>query len=233
MTTPSSKRLLTRAMSAIRTRAFELAHGGHRETLSNDKDLRIVYRMSAPRAVAWALLFVLALGSVVVRGGYDLRQEYATLMTEFKELDPEGALTLRWDLDVRIQTAHSMLVVAARYLDEMAPPVMSVAQARTRLSQAEGPHALYLASLLLEQSMETLTESLAACALSEQDERYLRQFAATMASTAATMASNPYNNAAEVYNRHFASFPGSIIRFLGMAEKAEFFEFDGRLQLSE
>jgi len=202
-------------------RPRELAAGGYIET--RGIGVRIAYRMSALRLAAWVILVTVAFGVVCIRGGHDLRGQKAAAESVFFEGANGDGLGIRRDLDTRLEVTYNLMTVAKRYLPADDANIRAVDAARERLQMSKNMNGLYEDSISLGENADALIQKLEGMAVSEQDVRYLRGFAADLRSTEITMAQDSYNASAAAYNELLTGFPGGVIAFFNMAECAEYF----------
>jgi len=205
-----------RLFRSMRERMEELRRDGtHREKHKAGADARYVYALSAQRALAWVLLPVLALGTVIIRGGHDLRVLRAEVTRAYANTSQ--------DLGILADNAYNAGIVAARYIVDSDEMVQALAQAREVLLAAQGPREQYAAHLYVRQCFDALDARFAEYALTEADVSHMRGIRANIISAAFTMETSSYNAVAAAYNELLTGFPGGLIRLAGQAERVEAF----------
>ena len=212
---------LERLKRTLRERPRQLATGGYIET--RDKHVRIVYRTSALRLAAWAVLAVTAFGAINLCGGIYLRERRMEVVQYFHNSRDYDELGIAHDLDVMVQVSHNLVTVARRYLPADDEYIFAVEAARGQLNITKNMRDVYQNSAALIECADALINRLEGMAVSEQDARYLRGFAADLRSSEVTISLSPYNAYVEAYNELLTGFPGGMIAFVNRLECAEKF----------
>jgi len=155
-----------------------------------------------------AFIFVAVVLVFSILGGYrSISRQRAGALAVFTQGTEGDGLGIAHDLQVRIDSAYNLSIVAKRYYDPSDALVTGLLDARGALIAAEEPDEKFAANRVLSEKTAALCDALAQKPLSEMDAKYRVRLWEEMKSADARISHDGFNRAADDFNQKLMSFP--------------------------
>lgn len=182
-------------------------------------------KINENRPLAFIVLAVVVLLSIVLSGGGGLRSERSGAMNSFRFGVNNDGLCIYNDLKARADCAYNLVDLCARY-DAIPQEIAQKAeQAADDLCAAgeDDVDALNLANNSLTRAVEALYTEIENASFTETDATFALSQYKEFTSRALTIARDGYNSQAEEFNRILEGFPASLVAKLSGVNKLSLF----------
>lgn len=175
------------------------------------------------RALAFGLVIPFVLLVIVLSGGSALAKERAQTESVFYDGVEGDGLSIRHDLDARLDAAYNMLTLAQRSNLRDDPLLEAIRQDHAALTEDVGIAESYALDQALDRDVKQLYARAEEMGLSEEDQRLLEKQYYEFLSREQTIGHDGYNAQAQAFNQTLSAFPASLIGSLYGVEPLEYF----------
>lgn len=168
------------------------------------------------RLLAWILVVVVMIASVIISGNISLSSQRRKVMNSFYE-------TMDKDLNTKSSYADNLSGIASRYIDRNSEYILNMDHARNLLAKATTPKEKYDVSLALTNAASSLYDILGTMELTATDDRLRRSNYADIIAVDDILKRSGFNEQVDEFNEQLERFPASLIASITNIDKAEYF----------
>lgn len=170
-------------------------------------------KINENRPLAWAVLCVVVLASVILSGGGELRSMRGDVLETLRLGTNGDGLCVYGDMQERVDCALNLATLCGRYETIPHQTIEQTQKAAQALeaTSSDNTRALKQNNDALERTVEALYTEIENADLSEADRTYALSQYKEFTSRGLTITRDGYNNLAEEYNRVCSQFPANIV----------------------
>lgn len=162
------------------------------------------------RALALGLVIPFVLLFIVLSGGSALAKERAQRQSVFYDGVEGDGLSIRHDLDARLDAAYNMLTLAQRSNLRDDPLLEAIRQDHAALTEDVGIAESYALDQALDRDVKQLYARAEEMGLSEEDQRLLEKQYYEFLSREQTIGHDGYNAQAQAFTKPFPPSPPAL-----------------------
>ena len=168
-------------------------------------------KFSENRPLAWAVLFVCVLVSIVLFGGLGLREDRQSVEEVFYTGADDAYFSLNGYIDRRAAAAQKLAAMGFALLGDSDAGTLSLSTAVAAVQAADTPDEKLLANAEMARCADGLYARISASEAGERDQKDARMLYADLTDAAGKMAGDEYFVRAKEFNRQLHSFPASLL----------------------